>query len=204
LAICHGSGDGGAKASTAAIVPPAVTGNAAPTISSAGNEVVRAGSNYSFQPVASDADGDPVTFTATNLPTWASFDPQTGRIHGTPATTDVGAYDSVSITVADASHHVSTQDFTITVNGPSTGVASLSWPRPVSKFDGSTLDDLAGFRILYGRDPEDLDHSVFIANPDTLSYDFVTLESGAWYFAIVSVNAEGLEGPASVAAMKVI
>jgi hypothetical protein len=74
----------------------------------------------------------------------------------------------------------------------------------VSKVDGSVLDDLAGYRILYGHDPEDLDHSVYIANPDAHSFEFATLESGTWYFSIIAVNAEGLEGPATAPAMKII
>jgi hypothetical protein len=202
LAVCHGCGQTGTESPPKS--PAAVTGNAAPSITGNGNGVVRAGSDYLFQPDYADADGDSLTFTAVNLPPWATLDPATGRLTGTPGTSDIGSYEAVSITVADATHRVSTQEFTITVAGLANGVASLSWPRSTSKVDGSVLDDLAGYRILYGRDPEDLDHSVYIANPDASTYDFATLESGAWYFAIVAVNAYGLEGPATVPAMKVI
>jgi hypothetical protein len=187
------------------VPPPAVPqGNAAPTIKGDGNKTVQAGRAYSFQPNWADADGDAVTFSASNLPPWASLDPKTGRVFGTPANSDLGAYEAVAVIVADASHRVSTREFTITVIGAANGVASLSWPAPLSKVDGSNLDDLAGFRILYGRDPDDLDHSVWISNPDIHSYDFATLDSGAWYFSIVAVNSGGLEGPATTPAMKII
>lgn len=178
--------------------------NAAPTIAGNGSATIRAGSDYQFQPDWADSDGDSLTFAAVNLPPWATLDPKTGRITGTPGTSDIGAYEAVAVTVADATHRVSTQDFTITVAGVGSGVASLRWQRSNSKVDGSALEDLAGYRILYGRDPEDLDHSVYIANPEALTYDFATLESGAWYFAVVAVDAFGLEGPATVPAMKVI
>jgi hypothetical protein len=185
---------------------PAATpaGNRAPTISGDANKVAQVGSEYAFQPEWADAEGDSLTFTATNLPGWAALDPKTGRISGTPHPTDVGAYESISITVADASHHVTSRDFSITVVGAASGVARLQWPTPVSKVDGSVLDDLAGYRILYGRDPEDLDHSVFISDPGAHSYEFATLDSGTWYFSIVAVNAGGEEGPATTPAMKVI
>jgi hypothetical protein len=90
------------------------------------------------------------------------------------------------------------------VVGAANGVAELSWVAPLMKVDGSNLDNLAGFRILYGRNPDDLDHSVYIADPAAHSYEFATLDSGAWYFAVVAVADDGLEGPASTPAMRVI
>jgi len=209
---CGSSGSDGSAVSQGAATPvvqtpvatPAPAGNRAPTISGVPATNAKVGEEYSFSPDWNDADGDALTFTANNLPPWAHLDPKTGYLHGTPGTADVGSYESISISVADASHRVSTRDFTIMVNGIGSGVATLTWPSPVSKVDGSLLDDLAGYRILYGRDPEDLDHSVFIADPDAHSYEFATLDSGTWYFAIVAVNAGGEEGPATMPAKKII
>ena len=67
-----------------------------------------------------------------------------------------------------------------------------------------TLDDLAGYRISYGRDAEVLDHSIFINDPAQTSYEFSTLDSGVWYFAVIAVNASGLEGPPTVPVRKTI
>ena len=80
----------------------------------------------------------------------------------------------------------------------------MQWEQPPSKVDGSPLDDLAGYRIVYGRNADDLDHSVFIDDPAQTSYEFTTLEAGIWYFAVIAVNANGLEGPPTIAAMKSI
>lgn len=213
LAMCPGCGEGGSQDAQVAQSPStpvstpvanAPTGNRAPTIDGDANKVAQVGSEYVFQPDWSDADGDSLTFSATNLPPWAQIDRATGRISGTPRASDVGDYEAISVTVADASHHTTTSDFSITVVGPSSGVANLRWPTPVSKVDGSVLDDLAGFRILYGRDPDDLDHSVFIADPNAQSYQFATLDAGTWYFEVVAVNAGGEEGPATMPAMKII
>jgi len=211
--MCPGCGSGGSEPAPVSQVPAAPVstpvanvpaGNRAPTISGDAVKTAQVGNEYNFQPASADADGDALTYTATNLPPWAAIDRTTGRITGTPGTSDVGTYEAISITVADASHHVSTREFTINVVGTANGVANLSWPAPVSKVDGSVLDDLAGYRILYGHDPENLDHSVYIADPNAHSYEFVTLDSGTWYFAIVAVNAGGEEGPATTPAMKVI
>ena len=183
------------------------TGNAAPTISGAAGAAALVGAVYQFQPSASDPDGDPLTFTATNLPPWASVDSATGRITGTPTANDVGQYESISLTVADAAHQASLAPFTIVVSAagsPVAGGASVNWVTPPSKVDGTPLDDLAGYRIAYGRTAEDLDNSVFIENPAATSYQFNALEGGVWYFAVIAVNASGLEGPPSIAVMKSI
>jgi len=235
MALIHGCGGGGGGASTgnsnpdasapAPVVPapapapapapgndpapapaPAPAGNSAPTISGAASATAQVGAAFSFQPAASDADGDALTFSAENLPPWASIDAKTGQISGTPAAGDVGEYESIAIVVADAAHQAATAPFTITVTGAAatSGVATLQWAQPVSKVDGSALDDLAGYRIAYGRSAEDLDHSIFISDPAQTSYEFATLASGTWFFAVIAVNASGLEGPPTPAAEKSI
>jgi hypothetical protein len=181
-----------------------VSGNRAPIVSGNAIEFARVDQDYVYVPDFEDPDGDALTFSATNLPTWALLDTRTGQISGRPGTSNLGSFESITITASDGEHQVSTREFAITVIGPSSGVARLEWPTPVSKVDGSMLDDLAGFRILYGRDPEALDHSVWIASPTAHSYEFATLAEGAWYFSIVAVNARGLEGPATTPTRKII
>ena len=84
------------------------------------------------------------------------------------------------------------------------GVASLQWEVPPSKVSGEPLDDLAGYRILYGRSSSDLDHSVLIKDPAVTSYQISKLTSGVWYFAVVAVSSNGLEGPPTTLATKSI
>jgi len=185
---------------------PAISNNAPPTIVIASVEDAQVGAAFDYLPVAQDPESDTLRFTAVNLPPWASLDSTNGRISGTPGPTDEGVYESISITVADATHKVVTVPFSITVNPAleGSGVASLQWETPPSKVDGEPLDDLAGYRILYGRSSSDLDHSVLITDPATTSYQFSSLSSGVWYFAVVAVNADGLEGPPTTLASKSI
>ena len=50
------------------------TGNNAPTISGNPPTAIDSGNAYSFTPVAVDPDGDPLSFSVMNLPSWAEFD----------------------------------------------------------------------------------------------------------------------------------
>ena len=204
---CGGSGESAAAATTAAVDVAAISNNAPPTIVLAAVADAQVGATFDYQPVAQDPESDTLRFTAVNLPTWASLDSTSGRISGTPGPNDAGVYESISITVADATHKVVTAPFSITVNPAlelGSGVASLQWETPPSKVSGEPLDDLAGYRILYGRSSSDLDHSVLITDPATTSYQFSTLTSGVWYFAVVAVNSSGLEGPPTTLATKSI
>ena len=170
-----------------------------------GDGYARVGETYSFEPVAGDADGDSLRFTADNLPPWASIDPNNGRITGTPGPSDEGVYELITIAVADSGRRVQSAPFSITVLADvATGMATLRWEAPPSKLDGSPLDDLAGYRILYGRNADDLDQSVLIDDPAVTSYEFTALEKGIWYFAVVAVNSGGLEGPPTVVSTKSI
>jgi hypothetical protein len=180
--------------------------NQAPSIFARVIDSVRAGETYDWQPTASDADGDHLTFSAVNLPPWANIDSNTGRISGTPAAADVGIYESITISVADSARQTTTsQAFSITVTGDEhAGVAALRWDLPLSKVSGEPLDDLAGYRILYGRDSDDLDRSVFVNDPNATSFEIDSLASGIWYFAVVAVSASGLEGPPTTIASKSI
>jgi len=211
MAFCHGCGGGGSQVSnpqpagTAPSTAPVLTAgaNQTPTISAEAAAYARAGVKFDFQPVAADPENDKLTFSAQNLPAWATFDSASGHISGTPNASDVGEYEAITIVVADAAHRASTS-FSITVLGPANGVARLQWETPPAKVDGSPLDDLAGYRIVYGRTAEDLDHSIFIQDPAQTSFEFTTLDTGIWYFAVIGVSASGLEGPPSVATMKSI
>lgn len=90
--------------------PPKITGT--PSTS------VQAGSTYTFQPAASDSDGDPLTFSIANKPSWATFSTSTGQLSGTPATSNVGAYSNITITVSDGSVSASLPTFSIQVTAP--------------------------------------------------------------------------------------
>jgi hypothetical protein len=94
--------------------PPA--GNSSPAISGTAPGRVTAGQAYSFQPSASDPDGDSLAFAIANKPSWATFRTGTGRLSGTPGAGHVGTYPGIVISVGDGTTSTSLAGFTITVD----------------------------------------------------------------------------------------
>src|SRR5207253_5052496 len=71
---------------------------------------------YSSQPWATDSDGDKLTFSVSNKPSWASFDSSTGRLYGTPIPpATVGTFANIVISVSDGTYRASLSAFSVTV-----------------------------------------------------------------------------------------
>jgi hypothetical protein len=107
-ALGSGISGGGSESNS----PPEISGSPAAT--------VIAGTSYSFTPTASDADNDALTFSITNAPDWASFDPSTGTVAGTPPQGSVGEYTNIEISVSDGQSSVQLPPFSISVLAPLT------------------------------------------------------------------------------------
>lgn len=123
LTACGGGGGGGDSGGGGAVQPPPPPppANNPPTISGSPASDVTATNAYSFVPQANDADGDTLTFSVSNLPSWASFDTTTGEISGTPAASDVGNYADIQISVSDGTDSAALASFSISVQGQSQG-----------------------------------------------------------------------------------
>jgi hypothetical protein len=124
--------------SFASLAPFAVEVSAAPNtppvISGSPATQVTAGQAYSFTPVAQDADGDQLSFSASNKPAWASFDTATGRLSGTP--TQVGATSNVVITVSDGQSSASLPAFSIEVTEVPNRAPAISGSPPTAAAEG--------------------------------------------------------------------
>lgn len=96
-------------------LPAAPASNVPPTLSGAAGTRVAAGAPYLFQPVALDTDGDRMTFAIQNKPRWATFEPSSGRLAGTPGRPDVGVTTGIVISVSDGTTSTSTAPFSIEV-----------------------------------------------------------------------------------------
>jgi hypothetical protein len=204
VAACGGGDDNSATSAPQNPGPGPGSGNAPPTIQGQPGTSIVAGQAYSFRPTANDPNGDSLTFTASNLPDWVSINQSTGALSGTPTSTDVGTYSGITITVSDGSATASLTAFAITVTDISTGSATLSWTPPTQNSDGSTLTNLAGYRITYGRSANVLDRSISLTNPSLNSYVVENLSSGTWFFAVTSLNSEGTASSSSNVASKTI
>jgi len=94
---------------------PSVPGQSAPTISGTPPVTAIAGTAYSFTPSGADADSLTLTFTIVNKPVWASFSTSTGKLSGTPGSTNVGSFANVIIGVSDGAKSASLPAFSIVV-----------------------------------------------------------------------------------------
>jgi hypothetical protein len=182
-----------------------VSSNSAPTISGTPPSQVNANSAYNFTPTANDADGESLTFSVTGLPGWASFNASTGGISGTPTDANVGTYSNISITVSDTSNASATLGpFSITVNAVSLGSVTLNWTPPTQNDDGTTLTDLAGYKIYWGTTPGNYPNSVTITNAGMTSYVVDNLVPGTYEFVATSYNEAGVESVYSDPTTKVV
>ncbi|TLZ33225.1 MAG: hypothetical protein E6K25_02830 [Gammaproteobacteria bacterium] len=178
--------------------------NPPPTISGTPATSANAGTAYSFTPTAADPNGNPLTFSIQNPPSWASFNTQSGNLSGTPGSGDAGTYSNIIISVSDGTSTASLPAFSIIVTQVANGSATVSWSAPTQNTDGSALTNLAGFNIYYGTSASNLNQSVQIANPGLTTYALGNLAPGAWYFAVNAYTTAGAESALSSIASKTI
>lgn len=162
------------------------------------------GVQFTFTPTVNNPGGITLTFSATNLPGWASINSSTGQITGTPGLGDIGVYSNIRVTVSGGGQSVTSPAYSVTVVAAATGSATLSWQAPTTRTDGSPLGaSLAGYRIYYGQSPTNLDQSVNV-NVGMLTYVVDNLTPATWYFAATAYDNGGLESGFSNIASKTI
>jgi hypothetical protein len=217
LAACNAGGDSSAPASAGAAfgVPPpgspvvsgtqtpptTVSGDHAPQIFGAAATSASVGQSYSFQPSATDADGDVLTFSISGAPSWVKLNSATGLITGTPTSADVGVDAGIVLQVSDGKATVSLAPFTITVaaastgGGGSTGSGSvdLAWLPPTENTDGSVLVNLNGYKIYYGHSSKEYTATITISNPGLTSYVIDSLPPGTYFFSVTATTSSGVQ-----------
>ncbi len=204
IVISVSDGQDSASLPAFTITVQAVVTNSAPTLSGSPPTLVQEGDAYAFTPGANDPDGDSLSFSITNRPSWAAFDSATGRLSGTPQAADVGTYADIVISVSDGQASASLAAFTITVEAISTGSVTLSWTPPTENTDGTALTDLAGYRIYWGTTSGSYPNSVTIDNPGVTTYLVENLSPGTYEFVATSYNASGVESDYSAPATKTV
>src|SRR5207249_11979022 len=81
--------------------------NRAPLSPPTGNKPCTALFRSTFTVVATDADSDALTYSASGLPAGATFDAATRTFSWTPSFTQAGTYPAVTFTVTDGTAPVS-------------------------------------------------------------------------------------------------
>jgi len=162
------------------------------------------GTRYTFQPTAADPDGNTLSFSIANKPTWATFTAASGLLDGTPGPGDVGTTAGIVITVSDGTVSAALASFSITVQAIALGSATLSWQPPTQNTDGSPLANLAGYRIYWGTQQGSYPNSVTLNNPGLTAYVVENLTPNTYYFVTTAINSTGAESGYSNVASKTI
>ena len=99
---------------------------------------VRATQAFRLTPRLTAGEGEAATaalfsYSVTNLPVWASFNPRTGTLTGHPGPSDTGLYHDIVVTASDGVH---------TVASPSLSIAVVDLT--ASEEDGGGVSDTSG------------------------------------------------------------
>jgi len=138
--------------------------NRPPVLNTIGAKSVDEGSLLEFTITASDPDGDTLTYSASNLPTGASFDPATQTFSWTPGYGDTGNCD-ILFTVTDNGTPPESDSETVTIT-----VGDVNRPPVLNTIGAKSVDEgsLLEFTIT-ASDPDG----------DTLTYSASNLPTGA-------------------------
>jgi hypothetical protein len=204
ISVSDGSRTASLAAFTITVGSGGSTSNHAPTISGSPLTSVTPSQAYSFKPTASDPDGNTLSFTIQNRPAWATFNTSDGTLSGTPVAANVGTYSGIVITVSDGKATASLPAFAISVSDVANGSATVSWTPPTQNSNGSTLTNLAGYRIYYGTSASALTKTVQVSSPGMASYVVSNLSPATWYFAVRSYNSAGVESGNSNVSSKTV
>ena len=183
---------------------PGISGNAAPSISGNPPGAIKVGEFYSFTPNASDPDGDSLTFSIENQPSWANFDNRSGQISGTPTLANIGMFSNVRISVSDGNASASLPTYAIDVTQFGTASTTLTWIAPTMNEDGTTLTNLAGYKIYYGKSSGNYTNTIQIDNASVTTYLVDNLSQDTYYFAATAFNATGEESQYSGEAVRAL
>jgi hypothetical protein len=153
---------------------------------------IKPGENYLFHPRA-DNNGGTVVFSITNKPAWASFEPATGKLRGTPRVDDIGTTDNIVISASDGTRVGYLAPFSIAVNTTFPGVISVHWQAPVENDDGTQLLDLAGYRIYLGLEHGRYTRVIDVREPDATAFTVGDLPPNLYYVAATAYDRSGLE-----------
>lgn len=184
--------------------PPPPPANRPPVISGSPPTSAQVGQVYSFRPTASDADGNVLAFSIANRPAWATFDTANGTLAGTPGTGATGMHPNVQIGVSDGQANAALPAFGINVVQTTLGSATLTWQAPTTRVDGTSLTNLAGYRIHYGTAVNNYPNVVQIPNAGITSAVVSQLTPATWYFVVSAYDATGLESSTTSPVSKTI
>jgi hypothetical protein len=115
---------------------------------------------------------------------------------------------ALAATILAGCHEDPTSVSTVPASGQGlptgTGTATLSWEAPTTFTDGAPLTDLAGYRVYYGIDENNLSGTVQVNSVGMQTLVIDDLGAGTWFFAIKAYTTSGAESALSEVVSKTI
>jgi hypothetical protein len=164
-------------------IPPTITGSPIGSL--------LANNKYIFIPIAEDDDNDPLTFSITNKPNWATFDTSNGKLEGTPKE-EGGSWENIVISAFDGQDTASLTPFSINTLSSLHNV-SIAWEAPTENIDGDDIENITGYKVMYGKASEEYDHVITITDPNMTSTMVSNLERTDYYFSMKTTTLNGIE-----------
>jgi outer membrane biosynthesis protein TonB len=91
---------------------------------------------------------------------------------------------------------------------PISGTAKMSWTAPSTRVNGEKLEmgEIEKYTVKYGTEQniEERSHKAIVDNGQLMEYEIAGLGEGTWYFAIKTIDTNGLESAWSESAIKTI
>jgi hypothetical protein len=175
--------------------PVPVPENKAPTISGTPQSSLLTNTDYLFTPDASDGEDDPLTFSISNKPNWADFNIFTGVLKGTPI--KVASFENIVISVSDGTSKTSLPAFNINALNPLHNV-SITWEAPISNVKGDDIENITGYKIMYGKESENYDHLITINDPSKTNTLILDLERSNYYFSMKTITPNEVESKPAI------
>lgn len=178
-----------------------VLNNRSPVLSGTPGTQIELNSPYTFTASATDADNDPLTFSISNKPDWATFDSTTGTLSGTP--TLEGEYQGIVIGVSDGKSSVQLTAFNLVVTAPvlpetpSAYSVTIQWQAPTQNINNEASEPLVAYKIFYGSDAGNPTHTLTVTNGEITEYQVTDLSSGGYYFSMSAITESGMESEPS-------
>ncbi len=153
-----------------------------------------------------DIDGDSLTVTSATAANGNLVLEGNGVITYTPSQ-DFSGSDTITYTIDDGQGGVSTATVLVTVNAVTTLASiELSWDIPLKRENGDDLElfEINGYMIAYGVSDSNLDSEVIVNGALIDNYLLENLSAGTYYFAIATIDSDGVQGAYSSTIVKTV
>ena len=154
--------------------------NNPPFIAAIGNKVVNEGQALTFTISATDADGDTLTYSASNLPAGASFNSGTRIFQWTPGYTQSRIYPNIQFKVSDGTAAISEN---ISINVSNVNIAPILTLTPAN---GSTFNETDIIKINITASDQDNDPLSYI-----IKIDGVQVSTASNYTWVTNYSSSG-------------